>query len=101
MILVLGFWHCMQESIIVNLDGNHDEWAHFISLWRDTEGRVNFLLGGGSVNDALHELFSAVAGMVKFLAQRFRSVRSLEEELDYSDLDEFMDQEAERSTVFA
>ena len=53
------------------------------------------------MNDALHEIFSAVAGMVKFLAQRFRSVRSLEEELDYSDLDEFMDQEAERSTVFA
>jgi hypothetical protein len=60
-----------------------------------------FFTGGGSVNDALHEIFSAVAGMVKFLAQRFRSVRSLEEELDYSDLDEFMDQEAERSTVFA
>ena len=101
MILVLGIWHCMQESIIVNLDANHDDWSHFIPLWRATEGRVNFLLGGGSVRDALHELFSAVAGMVKFLAVRFRSFRCMEEELDYSDLDEFIDEEAERSTVFA
>jgi hypothetical protein len=103
MILVLGVWHCMQESILVNLDGHHDEWSHFIPLWRATEGRVNFLLGGGSVKDALHELFSAVAGMVKFLANRFRLVQSLEHdvEIDYSDLDEFIDQEVERSTVFA
>ena len=103
MILVLGVWHCMQESIIVNLDGHHDEWSHFIPLWRATEGRVNFLLGGGSVKDALHELFSAVAGMVKFLANRFRLVRSSEQDvdLDYSDLDEFIDQEVERSMVFA
>ncbi len=54
---VLGFWNCMQESIITNLDSNNDEWAVLAWLWRTTEGRVNYILGGGSVKDALHELF--------------------------------------------
>ena len=39
----------MQESIIVNLDGNKDEWAHLGVLWKLTPGRPKFMLGGGNV----------------------------------------------------
>jgi len=100
-ILILGIWHCMQESIIVNLDGNHDEWSFFARHWRTTEGRLKVLLSCGSVNDALKELFSCVAGISKWFVQRFRAANPYCDIIDYTRVDEFIDTEARQSKVFA
>jgi len=56
---------------------------------------------GGSIKDALHDFFLAVAGTVIFLANRFPSVHSIEHDpdIDYSDSDEFIYQEVEWSTI--
>jgi hypothetical protein len=97
----LGIWHCMQESIIVNLDGNYDEWSFFARHWRTTEGRLKFLLTCGSVNDALKELFSCVAGISKWFVQRFRAANPDCDIIDYTRVDEFIDAEARQSKVFA
>jgi hypothetical protein len=96
---IMGFWHCMQESIIANLTGNHDEWSFFARDWRKTEGRLKFLLSAGNVNEALDELFSAVAGLVKWWLQRYR--RTQPDAPDYDKFDEFMDSEAASSPVLA
>jgi hypothetical protein len=100
--MIMGFWHCMQETIIVNLAGNNDEWSFFAREWRTTEGRLRFLLGAGNVNEALEELFSAVAGLVKWWLQRYRrSFGSEQAALSYEGFDEFMDREAATSPVLA
>lgn len=98
-ILILGIWHCMQESIIVNLEGNRDAWAFFARDWRLTEGRLKFLLSCGNVNEALDELFSAVCGMLKWWMQRYRKTNPAEP--SYVGFDQFMDEEAARSPVLA
>jgi hypothetical protein len=93
MVIILGVWHCMQESIIANLDGNNDGWNYFARDWRNTEGRLKFLLSCGNVNDALNELFSAVCGMLKWWMQRYRKTNPTM--ASYSDFDNFTDREAE------
>ena len=99
-LLIFGFWHGMQESIIVNLDGLKSEWSFLARLWRTTEGRLKFLLGAGSVKDALHEIFSAIAGVVRWQAGRYRLHCAATSQVpDAASFDAFIDEEAERSPV--
>ena len=97
--LLPGLWHAMQESIIVNLDGNKDEWAHLGVLWKSTPGRLKFMLGGGNVNEHLHETFSAICGLVKSLLRRYRDTNP--DDPSYVGFDEWFDNEAEKSPVMA
>ena len=97
--LLPGLWHAMQESIIVNLDGNKDEWAHLGVLWKSTPGRLKFMLGGGNVNEHLHETFSAICGLVKSLLRRYRDTNP--DDPSYVGFDEWFDNEAKKSPVMA
>ena len=97
--LVPGLWHAMQESIIVNLEGNKDEWAYLGALWRLTPGRLKFMLGGGSVNEHLDQNFSALCGLLKFLLRRYRATGPVNP--SYVKFDEWFDEEAQKSPVMA
>jgi hypothetical protein len=83
----------------VNLTTHYDEIKYFAEKWRLTEGRLKFLLSGGSVVDALHELFSLVCALAKFFLQRYLDTQP--QDPDYITFDGFMDEEAKRSPVLA